>query len=223
VYRKEEWFKVLIHETFHNFGLDFSDMNTSECNKRILALFPVNSEVNLYESYTECWAEILNACFCSFFFLKNKKNTTEFLSMANNIIHLERTYSFFQLVKTLHFMSLTYTNLYKKEMNDHILRETMYKEKTNILAYYVIKTILLNNYNGFLEWCKTHNFSLLQFNKTNKNITDYCVFIENNYKRSDMLRNVQQTEHFFRELKNNEHNKHSFLLTNMRMTIAELG
>ena len=57
-----------------------------------------------------------------------------------------------------------------------------FKEKTNILAYYVIKTILLNNYNGFLEWCKTHNFSILQFNKTNKNITDYCVFIENNYK-----------------------------------------
>ena len=23
IYRKEEWFKVLIHETFHNFGLDF--------------------------------------------------------------------------------------------------------------------------------------------------------------------------------------------------------
>ena len=33
IFRKEEWLKVLIHESFHNFGLDFSDMNTSECNK----------------------------------------------------------------------------------------------------------------------------------------------------------------------------------------------
>ena len=23
IYRKEEWFKVFIHETFHSFGLDF--------------------------------------------------------------------------------------------------------------------------------------------------------------------------------------------------------
>jgi hypothetical protein len=28
IFRQEEWFKVLIHESFHNFGLDFSDMNT---------------------------------------------------------------------------------------------------------------------------------------------------------------------------------------------------
>ena len=74
VYRKEEWFKVFIHESFHNFALDFSDMNNEECKKRILNIFPVQSEVNLYESYTEFWAEIINALFCSFFSLKNKDN-----------------------------------------------------------------------------------------------------------------------------------------------------
>ena len=26
IFRREEWFKVLIHETFHNYGLDFSDL-----------------------------------------------------------------------------------------------------------------------------------------------------------------------------------------------------
>jgi hypothetical protein len=36
VFRKEEWFKVLIHETFHNFGLDFSGMN----NERIYYIQP---------------------------------------------------------------------------------------------------------------------------------------------------------------------------------------
>ena len=39
VFRKEEWFKAFIHETFHNFGLDFSDMNQSACNSRILSIF----------------------------------------------------------------------------------------------------------------------------------------------------------------------------------------
>ena len=51
IFRKEEWFKVLIHESFHNFALDFSDMNTSECTKDILSIFPVSSEVNLFVSY----------------------------------------------------------------------------------------------------------------------------------------------------------------------------
>ena len=27
IFRKEEWFKVFVHETFHNLGLDFSDMS----------------------------------------------------------------------------------------------------------------------------------------------------------------------------------------------------
>lgn len=71
VFRKEEWFKVFIHETFHNFGLDFSDMNNSDAHKCILDIFKVRSNVNLYESYTEFWAEIMNALFCSFYTLNS--------------------------------------------------------------------------------------------------------------------------------------------------------
>ena len=66
IYRKEEWFKVFMHETFHNFGLDFSDMNNDICTRDILNIFPIDSKVNLYESYAEFWAEIMNALFCSF-------------------------------------------------------------------------------------------------------------------------------------------------------------
>ena len=108
VFRKEEWFKVLIHETFHNFGLDFSDMNNSHAHKCILDIFKVNSNVNLYESYTEFWAEIMNALFCSFYTLKNKRDIDQFLSNSEFFINFERTYSYFQLVKALDFMGLTY-------------------------------------------------------------------------------------------------------------------
>ena len=112
VFRKEEWFKVLIHETFHNFALDFSDMNNDDANKYILNIFKVNSLVNLYESYTEFWAEIMNALFCSFFSIKDKTDIHEFLSNAEFFINFERTFSFFQLVKTLNFMGLSYKDLY---------------------------------------------------------------------------------------------------------------
>ena len=224
IFRKEEWFKVLIHESFHNFALDFSDMNTSECTKDILSIFPVSSEVNLFESYTEFWAEIMNAVFCSFLNLKNKTDVEEFLSNFEFFINFERTYSFFQLVKTLDFMGLNYKNIYSQTKQSEILRNTLYKEKSNVLAYYVIKTILINNYQGFLSWCKTNNFSLLQFKKTTSNLKEFCNFIRNNYKTKLMLDNIKYSELCLQKVKKEKKHKHQkFLLTNMRMSICEMG
>ena len=224
IFRKEEWFKVLIHESFHNFALDFSDMNTNESTKDILSIFPVSSEVNLYESYTEFWGEIMNALFCSFLNLKNKSNVEEFLSNFEFYINFERTYSFFQLVKSLEFMGLNYKNLYSESKQSEILRNTLYKEKTNVLAYYVIKTILINNYQGFLIWCKQNNFSLLQFKKTTTNQREFCNFIRKNYKTKTMIENIKSSEICLQKVKNIKNNKNKkYLLTNMRMTICELG
>jgi hypothetical protein len=226
VFRKEEWFKVFIHETFHNFGLDFSDMNNSNAHKCILDIFKVESNVNLYESYTEFWAEIMNALFCSFHILKNKRDINQFLSNSEFFINFERTYSYFQLVKSLDFMGLTYKDLFSNVEQSKVLRENMYKEKTNVLSYYVIKAVLMNNYQGFLFWCKTNNPSLIQFEKTNKNQMDYCDFIKNNYKSASMLVNVYETQKFFNILKNKNKNKKmnfNYILANLRMSICELG
>jgi hypothetical protein len=224
IFRKEEWFKVLIHESFHNFALDFSDMNIYESTKDILAIFPVNSEVKLFESYTEFWAEIMNALFCSFFNLKNKSNSEEFLSNFEFYINFERTYSFFQLVKILDFMGLNYKNMYSQTNQSEILRNTLYKENSNVLAYYIIKTILINNYQGFLYWCKTNNFSLLQFKKTSSNQKEFCNFIRRNYKTKLMLDNIKSSEVCLQKVKKEKKYKYQkFLLTNMRMSLCELG
>jgi hypothetical protein len=228
VFRKEEWFKVLIHETFHNFALDFSDMNNAEAHKCILNIFKVKSDVNLYESYTEFWAEIMNALFCSFLTLKDKTNIDEFLSNSEFFINFEITYSFFQLAKTLKFMGLTYKDLYSKTEHSRILRENLYKEKTNVLSYYVIKTIMINNYQGFLLWCKNNNFSLLQFKKTLANQREFCKFIEKNYKTTSMIEGIYNAEGFLNNIQKNRGTKVtnknlSYTLMNLRMSICELG
>jgi hypothetical protein len=224
VFRKEEWFKVFIHETFHNFGLDFSDMNNDFANNCILNIFKVNSQVNLYESYTEFWAEIINASFCSFFSSKEKTNFDDFLSNFEILINFERTFSFFQLVKTLNFMGLTYKDLYSTTEQSHILRENLYKEKTNVLSYYIIKTILINNYQGSLSWCKSNNFSLLQFNKTPSNQKEFCKFIEKNYKTSSMLNGIVDTQSFLKDInKKRKKPNLNYILSNLRMSICELG
>lgn len=236
IFRHEEWFKVFIHETFHNFGLDFSDMNNDNCHNYLLKIFKVNSLVNSYEAYTEFWAEIINALFCSFYSLKNANrvndtiaNQREFLSNAEFFINFERCYSFFQLIKILDFMGLSYKDLYLNKLENQLLRETLYKENTNVLAYYVIKTVMMNNYPSFLSWCDKNNLSLIAFKKTIANQQKFCEFIEKNYKSASMLENVDNSELFLEQLKKNKNKavinskmKH-FLLTNLRMTICELG
>jgi len=221
VFRKEEWFKVLMHETFHNFALDFSDMNNNNCHNKILSIFPVESEVNLYEAYTEFWAEILNATFFSYFSLHNKQNVQEFLETCEYFINFERTYSFFQLAKALRFMGLVYKDLYLP--SSHIERKTLYKENSNVLAYYIIKTILLNNYQGFFEWCSKNNLSLLQFKKTVGNLDQLCLFIERNYKTKSMLYGVKCAEDMYFDKKKITGKKMKFIWNNMRMSICEMG
>jgi len=223
IFRKEEWFKVLLHETFHNFGLDFSDMNTVDCNKQLLSIFKVSSEVNLYEAYAEFWAEIINSLFCSFFITKNKEQYNEFLLNAEMFINFERTFSFFQVVKTLNYMGLRYIDLYSNSKESELLRNTFYREKTSILSYYIIKLILINKFQDFFEWCDTYNDNLLKFKKTMQNQFKFCDFIKHNYKHTSLIKGITSTELFFNKIKLNKRNKNNYLLTNMRMSICELG
>jgi len=221
VFRKEEWFKVFIHETFHNFGLDFSMMNNDIINECITNIYKVNSDVNAYEAYTEFWAEIMNALFCSYYAATNN-GINEFLSNCEFYINFERTYSLFQLVKTLDFMGLQYKDLYSNTKHSAILRENLYKENSNVLAYYIIKAVLINNYQGFLSWCKLNNLSLLDFKKTIGNQKQFCKFVEKNYKIQSLLEGIHESQIFLSKIKKKKGN-HKFVLSNMRMSICELG
>lgn len=232
IYRKEEWFKVLIHKSMHNFALDFSDMNMRVCHEKILEIFPVNSKVNLYEAYTEIWAEIMNALFCSYFVLKgDKSDVKEFLANSEFFLNFERNYSFFQMVKALDYMGLKYKDLYLKNSVSDLVRKKLYREKSNVLSYYIIKTIVLNVYPDFLMWCDKNNgpTSLLQFKKTERNLASFCDFIEKHYKTRSMLNGVKCAEKYLSNYKDVNLEKREidksldYLLNNMRMSICELG
>jgi hypothetical protein len=128
------------------------------------------------------------------------------------------------MIKTLNFMGLHYEDLYLKNDESVILRNTLYKEHTNVLSYYIIKTILLNHYPDFLHWCKTNNLSLLQFKKTDTNLEKYCDFIKRHYKSKSMLECVKETEDYFNYIKKKPKKQNvNFLLNNMRMSICEMG
>jgi hypothetical protein len=157
-----------------------------------------------------------------------------FLSNVDWLIQYERIYSFFQLNKVLNYMGLTYKNLYSKDKTSAVLRETLYKENTNIFAYYVIKCILMNNYNGFLSWCYQRNGAgnIIQFSKTQQNLYDFYSFIKKNYKTASFENNVDCMEKYMLKFRKNMHsvgsgaNAHKkniyYLLNNMKMSIFEL-
>jgi hypothetical protein len=129
------------------------------------------------------------------------------------------------MVKVLDFMGIEYKDFYLSKKKNIISRENLYKENTSVLSYYIIKCILMNNYQGFLSWCKTNNLSLLQFKKTNSNQMQYCKFIENNYRTKSMLENVRETEFYFYKNKYNKNNNNKnsqYILSNLRMSICEL-
>ena len=165
IYRKEEWFKVFIHESFHNFNLDFSAQDNSLAKRRMLSLFKVESEVRLYEAYTEMWAEIINVAFCSFY---HSNSEAEFLENSEILMGYERQYSLQQMNKILRNIGLTYDQLF--------VSGNGYREKTNILSYFVIKCVLMNEHQQFMHWCKmknTHNMFVFS-----ADINNFCDLIE---------------------------------------------
>ena len=159
IYREEEWFKVLIHELIHSFGLDFHSSHDER--RELNGIFNVKSEYIFEEAYVETWARILNCVICCFHALHDIKNRDDFLLSLNFTLQLERIYSLYQCDKILRLMNLQFKDILKKNK-----QSSHFREETNVFCYYVLGGILMNNYGHFIKWCAIHN------NGTNKHGTN---------------------------------------------------
>lgn len=215
IYRKEEWLKVFIHETFHSLCLDFSMMQTDEFNNKIKRLFPINSKLNLYEAYSEFWAEIFNILFCSYFTIENKNSFEEFKMFFDFFLYNEKLHSLFQCSKILKFYNLKYENLYKND-DISILSRKQYKENTNVFSYYFIKSILLFNAEKFIKWCSKNQINILIFSKNNAHLNKFYNFIKHNYKRKEFITTINNLQKKLNNINND------LLSNNLRMTVCEL-
>jgi hypothetical protein len=214
IYRHEEWFKVLVHESFHALGLDFSAMNTAVSETNLRELFHIPTQILLFEAYAEFWARTINALIISFRWANGKSD--EFITNAIFLLDYERVYSFFQMVKVLEHMQLNYVQLY----TDPTLLQK-YKEETNVFVYYVITTILMNNYPQFMKWCKENNTNLLQFNMTEEHQMLFCNYIKTFFNTPEMIMGINCTNKLFKKLKVNS-KKAGFILETLRMSLCEI-
>jgi len=222
IYREEEWKKVLVHELFHSLCLDFSSVKYEDLKKKIKKLFDVKSDFEISECYTEFWATIVNSCFISFDLLDDVNDIDNFLLFTDFCIQLERIFAIFQMVKVLHFMGLRYENLYKVDAVSTSFRKVLYKEDTNVLSYYILKTILLFNNDDFLRWCFIYNNSIVRFDKTQVNFNKFYEFIKTHYNSNFFIESINKMELHYRKIRG-PYSKYpkTFILTTSRMTICE--
>ena len=221
IFREEEWFKVFIHETFHAYGLDFAQSDLSEFKKTIKSLFPINSDFDLYEAYTETWARIINCAFSSFNSLENtkKRDKSAFIENFTLCIELERMFSLYQCTKVLSFMGLHYNDIHEKKTN--YLRDKLYKENTHVFAYYIMTAIFLNDYEGFLLWCKNNNKVLLKFDLTPENFTSFAEYIETIYDCTTFLEGITYMGKMNMQMNQGKNNKNDVLKKTTRMSIIQ--
>ena len=196
IYRKEEWFKVFIHETMHAFGLDFcgSTNTSSVVDRHIRPTFDIDSDMNVYEAYCETWATIVNSMFGIIAATHPPTSYSEFTKQLGAHMNTEVAFSTFQMNKVLLHMGLEYRDLYASSGSDGSARRgLLYREDSEVFSYFVVKTILLYHYDLFIAWCGKHNTTLINFSARKKNIESFCKFIISLHKKKGFVDHVDLT------------------------------
>ena len=151
IFRHEEWFKVLLHESIHAMGVDFSWYNNHAPIESVLQKEFTGVRIaawNISECYTEIWAEIMNVLI-QVYLITKKTNFSSVKHIVYNALYYESCWSHIQCSKILKYYGITYQEL---TANTVVYQET----KTSVFSYYVLKCLLMCNIGLFIEWCEKH-------------------------------------------------------------------
>ena len=178
IYRKEEWFKVFIHECFHLFCLDFNQVKI-DFKQIFSVLFFIKSDFLFFESLVEYWARTINIAVVSFF---TKKNISyeEFKLLMEVNLSIEKVYSIIQMKHMLSGLKVSYEDMITKSCN--------YSETTNAFCYYVLPALLFTHYEQTMAWFVEHNQTLLQFTKNTEHVYLFYQYIRSIYKSPEFLK-----------------------------------
>ena len=154
VYRTEEWFKVFVHESMHNFNMDFIDQDLRAANTQLRRTFCIpHEDVLLFETYTEAWARIINTMFHTYFHDTQK----HFIRTVREKIAHNAMFYAYQIVKVLEIMKLNYGNITIQSAENTEICSRRYAEDTNVYAYYILGGILSIYAVPFISWCCENN------------------------------------------------------------------
>ena len=224
IYREEEWFKVLMHETMHNLGLDFNEKDNTDINKIIYNTFPISvNDIRLYETYAEIWANIMNILFVVYFTdlpsNKGRLPIVRWTHIFTKRLYLEQVFSLLQATKILVFHKLKYSDLFLSE------KASVYKEETSIFSYYILKCVWLLNINSLLEYCVSQKKGAsLKINTSQYNMEKYAHLLIHCAKTEHVKNSMNDMYIYYMHnlSKKNNPKKDIFLKNTLRMTLQEL-
>lgn len=171
IYRKEEWFKVFLHESMHAFNLQPSSSSDNYILNKLHEIFAISVNISIVETYVEMWARIINSIYSG---ILNSNNYEEFLSLFQFNLRVESLFSYIQATRVLDYMNLTFDDILNKNDDNARLH---YKENTNVFAYIILTAVLMKNPYLFMDWCSKNNTNILKYDNT----------IKNNYSFSKLL------------------------------------
>ena len=178
IYRYEEFFKVLLHETMHNLDLDFGHMTD---DVTVDHLFPgIKHDIILSETYAETWARLLNVAFYSYYNILGGRGTyKKYQHVVQRCLAIERAFSLYQATSVLAHMGLTLPQILSTDASVKSLVSKKYSEDTNVFAYYILTGLTMLEADLFLQWCKdTNKHNLIQANSGNAGAGALLILIE---------------------------------------------
>ena len=158
IYRREEWFKVFIHECLHAYGFEPSNENETRLSKGLMTRISVPSNVRVSETYVETWARIINTCYSA---ILQSKDFKGFIHYTTVYLNVESIFSAIQASRILKYMKLSYRDILHVQSP---ITRLNYKEDTHIFAYYILTSVFMHTPFKLLTWCNTHNPNWLEFN-----------------------------------------------------------
>ena len=178
IYRYEEFFKVLLHETMHNLDLDFGYMTD---DVTVNHLFPgIKHDIILSETYAETWARLLNVAFyCYYNILGGHGGYKKYQHAVQRCLATERAFSLYQATSVLAHMGLTLPQILSTDAASKSLVSKKYSEDTNAFAYYILAGLTMLEADLFLQWCKdTNKNNLIQANSGTAGSDALLILIE---------------------------------------------
>jgi hypothetical protein len=217
IFRQEEWFKTFIHETFHCMGMDFSANGSQNTNTQLYTFIPIETDVRLYETYTECWAEIIHSLFVAYAYSKTA-GAINMETAFNTILNNERRFTVFQCEKVLQHYNMNMEDLYKQTQLSATRRQN-YKEETPVVAYYILKTVCMYNVTDFISWSSKNNGHSINFNKKPRDSKEksFVQFIKKRLNNPTMMNMLEKANKYLVVNKT----KKNFATQTLRMTMYE--
>lgn len=217
IWRREEIYKVLIHELIHFYCFDFgcNHIDYSKNSDRLQSIIKIKGKDSINEAYTETLATIINCMFYSYYHKKN----------LDTLLNLERAYLMFQFAKIIFISQGNSSHNIKdnkRDNNEIDYDKLVIKQKTSVRSYFVYKLFLFCNLDNFMRLIGTD----LNVHKKIDSFTDLIIDSYKKFKQDEtafkivsyFLKNIDE------EYKKRENNNYdiNWIYKTFRMTALEI-